>query len=192
MNSDPTVAPAVSDNPHEYTRGGADTKWAPVRLPYSLTTRILLTHVQEHQDVIDNPPVRIGERTDIWNIGAVIWGLMAGNPALGDGPVREDVPPDYEQPVSRVRLHHLQHGSLFPQHTMFPQGLMYSDGLKQLVGWCLEWRVDDRPNIDEIDEFLNDFLDNNTHVRDDMTAPRVLQAPDVFRVGAPVPPGYRQ
>jgi hypothetical protein len=152
----------------------------------------LLTHVQEHQDVIGNPPICIGEKTDIWNIGAVIWDLMAGNPALGHGTLREDVPPDYEQPVSGVRFNNLQHGSLFPQHTRFPQGLMYSNGLKQLVGWCLEWRVGDRPNIDEIDEFVNDFLDNNTHIRDDMTAPGALQAPDAFGIGVQLPPGYRQ
>lgn len=136
--------------------------------------------------------MRVGEQTDIWNIGAAIWDLMAGNPNSGQGPIREDVPPQFHQPVFAVPVGHMHVHSLFSGRTAFPQGVHYSDQLKQVVGWCLEYHAQHRPNVDQLDDWADDFLENHTDIRDDMTPPAaVLPAVDAFQVGATLPAKYR-
>ncbi|KAJ4376031.1 hypothetical protein N0V83_001311 [Neocucurbitaria cava] len=162
--------PITSDNPHEYLMRAGATQWAPL---------------QEHQRLIGNPPTQLGEKTDVWSIGALLWYLMAGNPTYegaAKGPHREDHDPPV--PVSLNDAGFMTGEVIFPRGTQYRQAEGYSRHLKTLVQWCLQWDLEERPSLDDIEESILDFAEDHPEVWGDMTPPPFVQSVDEFRKGA--------
>ncbi|KAF1849246.1 uncharacterized protein K460DRAFT_354115 [Cucurbitaria berberidis CBS 394.84] len=177
MEARPGLPEHSQENPQEYLIGADNTAWAP-----------------EHQDAIGDPPIRIGEKTDIWNIGATIWNLMAGNPEYVGGPrgpQREDYTTDHYQsiPVSGYNVGPMQETSIFPIQTVYRQAADYSADLKDVVTSCLQWAVQDRPDLDELETWIQRFATANPHIWNDPSPPPVARTGDIFRDGEYL--GYR-
>ncbi|CAO2652088.1 Nn.00g003710.m01.CDS01 [Neocucurbitaria sp. VM-36] len=156
--------PTFADNPHEYIFDQLGPNYAP-----------------EHQFLRGTPGnwTRLGEKTDVWSIGALIWMLLA-NTYVNGGPHREVWTERgsilNEKCAGSQNFGRMGSPGGDPPFTglFYPAFKRYSDALKSLVARCLNWEPLHRPGLEDIRREIDHFLENNPVIRDDRNAGPLL------------------
>jgi serine/threonine protein kinase len=114
--------------------------------------------------------IPLGEKTDVWGIGNILWYLVAHR-ILDEGPVREyklanNVDSDGLQlpyiPISsrRSRNRQIHNRQTTLTGEMFMAAGEYSDDIKNLVRACLNWKQENRPTLHDLYGAANAQLDD--------------------------------
>jgi serine/threonine protein kinase len=152
----------ISDNPEDYLWQSHETRYAPVCRLMMLRSQVCeLTRIQEHQWQFGPPWAPLGEKTDVWGIGSILWHLLTHR-TLDEGPVREDrhdqkayIPiSSHKYPENKEPLN--DYTTLSGR--LFPESSGYSAKLKDLVRACLNWSQEDRPTLQHILDEANHHL----------------------------------
>lgn len=143
--------PFPSDNPFEFVLNHPHTN-----------------HPVERQYATRDPPFRIGEKTDVWKLGGLIWELMTCGVDKDHvqrengtrGGVLAKHPVTSGQCKSALGTH-----SMFPTpYQFYPSADTYSDDLKQLVRSCLHYNPTDRASFRELDRTIGKYIQDNPQV----------------------------
>jgi hypothetical protein len=194
----------LSDNPVDYLWQSDQTRYAPVCHPMTLSTltRVLI-YIQEHQiQEIREPMIPLGERTDVWGIGSILWYLVAhGIPDEGplrgdkfdkkkDGSAERTYIPISSHSYDQNKATHNNKTTL--NRRMFPKAKDYTSELKNLVRACLNWWQGQRPSLeivlDEANQRLDEHGARNTLREWQDFADALPERTDSFRIGE----GYTQ
>ncbi|KAJ4366690.1 hypothetical protein N0V95_000017 [Ascochyta clinopodiicola] len=131
------------------------------------------SHAIEHQTLTGNPPYPLGEKTDVWKLGALIWELMTCSRDNNE-PMREDVlnhehEDEYGQPmIEKISVTSVDHQADLTPEAMFPEPWRlypsahgYSGDLKAVVRNCLHWKPQSRTSLTQLDSDIDDFVAGN-------------------------------
>ncbi|KAI4683610.1 uncharacterized protein J4E88_004786 [Alternaria novae-zelandiae] len=154
--------------------------------------------MQEHQFVVNDAAesagvVPLDEKTDVWQIGAVLYSLLSNGffPPLGQGPYR------FVEKIDATVPFALEHGELRtivdpeddPWNDMrfFPTFKRYSEDLKRLAFECLAWHSSERPTLLEMGNRIDDFLTTHPNVANDRNMESLEVVRDLeFAIGQPM------
>ncbi|KAL6157809.1 hypothetical protein ACJQWK_07851 [Exserohilum turcicum] len=167
---------APPDNPDEYVFQDSqfDGRYAP----------------ETFEKVQKINPRPLGERTDVWQIGAVFfWLLTNGLGGSVDGP--KCAYGNWLVYISDAfdigRVGKDDGTDIFYEKNCATL-LRYSPALRNLCARCLNWNPDDRPSLAKIRQEIREHLDAHPEVRDDRDMGILdVRRDDVFAIGAPFP-----
>ncbi|KAI4635140.1 uncharacterized protein J4E87_000090 [Alternaria ethzedia] len=172
-----------TDNPYEYVREMTDERFAPVS-----NKATILNDAAESAGVVP-----LDEKTDVWQIGAVLYSLLSNGffPPLGQGPYR------FVEKIDATVPFALEHGELRtivdpeddPWNDMrfFPTFKRYSEDLKRLAFECLAWHSSERPTLLEMGNRIDDFLTTHPNVANDRNMESLEVVRDLeFAIGQPM------
>ncbi|KAI4687157.1 uncharacterized protein J4E84_005528 [Alternaria hordeiaustralica] len=172
-------APAT-DNPYEYVREMKDERFAPVS-----NKATILNDAAESAGVVP-----LDEKTDVWQIGAVLYSLLSNGffPPLGQGPCRFVEKFNVTVPFAGD-LRTIVDPDDDPWNDMyfFPTFKRYSEDLKRLAFECLAWQSSERPTLLEMRNRIDDFLTTHPGVANDRNMGSLEVVRDLeFAIGNPM------
>lgn len=135
-------------------------------------------HPIEHQFVTGDPPFKLGEKSDVWKLGSMIWefitcGVDSDKPMRENGPaVNDDGEPilgrDGRQLITKLSVTSVKMTERLNAEAMFPtprrfylSADRYSTQLKDLVRECLHWSPSDRITLRRLDEEIESYINSN-------------------------------
>jgi len=144
-------------NPVEYIIDSPNPKYPP--------------EVQIVRRGADGTPTPIGEKSDVWSIGSMIWALLQN---LHHDMPRRDLVDEETGHAANVYLGVQDYGRMGdpdsepPSSLFYPAFDRYSTDIKRLMAKCLNWNPEHRPTLMELRADIRAFLRANPDVRDDV------------------------
>jgi serine/threonine protein kinase len=175
-SSDNTAAPglrAPPDNPDEYvfTFSTFDYRYAP----------------EHHEQVQRMHPRPLGEKTDVWQIGAVFFWLLTngfGRSIRGPKALYRGKLVYISNDVDIGKVGRTSGTDQFCDDT-YPTLIRYNNKLRNLCARCLNWNPDHRPGLAEVRETTRAVLEANPRMRDDRDLAMLnVRRDDEARIGA--------
>ncbi|EUC51132.1 hypothetical protein COCMIDRAFT_21516 [Bipolaris oryzae ATCC 44560] len=147
----PRLSRAPPDNPNQYTwsHDTFDHRYAP----------------EVYGQTQDTKPNEIGEKTDVWQIGAVLFWLLANgfeNSARGPQAVEWGYPQFISRPERFPRMERYSGPDGLDNRfdlELFPTLLRYAPKLRNLCAKCVNWDPDHRPTLQDISWELDEILE---------------------------------
>jgi serine/threonine protein kinase len=152
LDHDPNTA--LHANPDEYVINTVNLKFPP--------------EFQKVRRAPDGTAVQIGEKSDVWEIGSLMWKLLSN---LNQDEPRRDLQKEdgtWRSPY----LGAIDNGIMGEPDTdppfghTFPAFKRYSLGILTLMAKCLNWEPINRPSFVELRQEIRQFLDAHPDVRD--------------------------
>ncbi|KAH7555581.1 hypothetical protein BM1_07204 [Bipolaris maydis] len=175
-NGVPHGSRAPPDNPDQYTWSHEcfDHRYAP----------------EVYEKTQESNPHPIGEKTDVWQIGAVLFWLLTNgfaNSSRGPKAPLYDIPTYISQAERFPRIDRFKQTDRFDDE-MYPTLLRYAPKFRNLCARCVNWDPDNRPGLMEVREDLRQILDEDPEMSADRDyGPLRPQEDKEFRLGAHFP-----
>ncbi|EMD58950.1 hypothetical protein COCSADRAFT_31102 [Bipolaris sorokiniana ND90Pr] len=167
---------APPDNPDQYA-------WSHEQFDHRYAPEVYEKTQETH-------PHPIGEKTDVWQIGAVLfWLLTNGFEHSSRGPkaLLYDIPTYISRAERFPRIERYDGTDMFDDE-LYPTLLRYAPALRNLYARCVNWDPDHRPGLQDVREDLQLILNADPEMSADRTyGPLLMRMENDFIVGALFP-----